>query len=149
MKKNRLAYLLSILILVCIAVGMACIIFVPRLALRLVAVVAIGMIPTPALHIALYWGGACGLWLLTELYFMMRRIIRGISFKLSSVKTLKRIGICCGILALDAGFLLTFSMSLAIIMLVVMLIVVMLCAFVFAGLFRQAVEYKQENDLTI
>lgn len=92
--------------------------------------------------------GILGEWIIIEMILMLRSISKG-PFTMRNVKALRRVGYAAAVIAI-AFFtkcisyftLLTFIFG-------CLMVVCALFAFTLSGLFRQAVIYKEENDLTI
>jgi hypothetical protein len=92
--------------------------------------------------------GAAGIWVILELIWMLRSIPRG-PFIMRNVLALKRVGFI--FLALGAEFFVKcffYATFLTMLGCVIFLLGGMF-AFTLANLFRQAVAYREENDLTI
>ncbi len=98
---------------------------------------------------ALYIGGGAGVWLLAELLFIMKSVKRGEPFIMRNVASLKRIALCCIISCSAVILVLCFRFSISFIICATILAFGALAAYTLSLVFRQAVEYKEENDLTV
>ena len=89
-----------------------------------------------------------GLWIILEMIWMLRSIPQG-PFIVRNVRALSRIGVI--LLAITAMFLIKCFVDFSFLTMActVMFLVCGLFAFTLSNLFRQAVIYKEENDLTI
>lgn len=96
----------------------------------------------------LVFAGIIGLWIIAELILIMRTV-RGDAFIRRNVSALRRIGILA--LVLGVWFLLKCIRFATFLTLVcgVVLIVCSLIVFTLGALFAQAVQYKEDNELTI
>ena len=92
--------------------------------------------------------GAGGTWVVWEMVLMLRSIPTN-PFVLRNVRALRRVGIISAILA--AAFLAKCFVYVTFLTMVGTAILVLACLFAFtlASLFRQAVAFREENDLTI
>ena len=142
---RRLA--LATIVVICIGIaGMAAIfVAIPWLA-RVLRFVFPQYVPT---LIFMYIGALLALWLLAEFLLIMRTVQRGQPFVLRNVRSLLHIAICCGICAADMLFMVFVTPSVTLGICAGILAFGMLCAIVLAHVFRQAVLFKEENDLTI
>ena len=98
---------------------------------------------------ALYVGGAGAIWLVIEFLRLMRTVVRGTPFVYANVRSLRHIGVCCMICSAAIIFMLFFDFSVTLLICVGILLFGLLCSAVLAALWKKAVDYKQENDLTI
>ena len=86
---------------------------------------------------------------LWQAHGIMRNVSNGRAFSADTVRRLKVIGAEClsvGILYAVATFLVTKFFTIVVL---VTFVIVGMILLVFSDLFRQAVEYKEENDMTI
>lgn len=86
---------------------------------------------------------------LWQAHGIMRNVSNGRAFSSDTVRRLKVIGIEClsvGVLYAVATFLVTKFFTIVVL---VTFVIVGMILLVFSDLFRQAVEYKEENDMTI
>jgi len=98
----------------------------------------------------LYIGGGMVIWLIVEFLLIMGSVKAGTPFIHRNVRSLAHIAVCCGICALDLlVYLLLFKQSIALGICAAILVFGSLCAIVLACVFKQAVLYKEENDLTV
>ena len=89
-----------------------------------------------------------GLWIILEMIWMLRSIPRG-PFIMRNVRALSRIGVI--LLIITAMFLVKCFVDFSFLTMActVLFLVCGFFAFTLSNLFRQAVIYKEENDLTI
>ena len=99
--------------------------------------------------IFLYVGGLCVIWLVIQFILIMKSVQQGSPFIYRNVKSLAHIAGCCAVCAVDMVYIQFFTESLTLLICGAILVFGCLCAIVLASVFRQAVLYKQENDLTI
>lgn len=100
-------------------------------------------------RVALCVGSVAAIWFLVEMLRIMRLVMQGDPFCPRTVTSLWHIALCCAIAAAAVLFILFFRASFGLALCAAILLFGMLCATVLALVFRQAVRYKQENDLTI
>lgn len=87
------------------------------------------------------------------LMWQARRLMHNINnigpFIMDNAKLLKKIGLCCVAISLGYFVAVPFLPSFFVIIIAMAFAVVAVLCFVFAELFRQAVVFKQDNELTI
>lgn len=92
--------------------------------------------------------GVLGLWIIGELLFMLRTMPEN-PFVARNVWALRRVGGAALVTAAVFAVKCVYDMTVLTLLCVFLFLVACLFAFTLAFLFRRAVEYKQENDLTI
>ena len=142
---KRMGAVVTAVVYVLLAAGLAAYIGIPWIAKALLFYFQV-YVPT---LIAMYVGGAAGFWLLVEFLLIMRSVKAGTPFIDRNVRSLKHIAICCAIAAAAVIWIFCFRPAVGIGLCAVILIFGMLCAIVLASVFKQAVAYKQDQDLTI
>ena len=99
--------------------------------------------------VILIGSGVCGLLILWELRKMMRTVLNKNCFVRENVDSLKRMGIISVIVALMYGTKIFVVPSPATFVIILTFFIAGLFSEVLACVFREAVRYKEENDLTI
>lgn len=88
-----------------------------------------------------------------EMVYEVRRIFKSLNrrnpFMMDNVKSLNRIAVACFIIAAAYVVKIIFYNSVLTLILTMVFIIAGLFSIVLAEVFRQAVEFKEENDLTI
>lgn len=104
--------------------------------------------PVPS-FIFLYIGGLLAIWMMVEFILIMHTVKTGNPFVPRNVTSLAHISICAGACAADIAFMLIFFRSIPLLLCIMIFVFGCLTAAVLASVFREAVRFKQENDLTI
>lgn len=142
---QKMARVVTVLINCMLVAGGIAFLAIPKIA-DAIAESFVHRVPT---LICMYAGGIAAYWLIYEFRVIMDSVQKGTPFVTRNVQALKHIAICCGWAAADIIFILFFTFSVPLVLCAFVLTFGMLCAIVLASVFRQAVEYKQETDLTI
>ena len=142
-------FVVTICIYLYLLLGIGVVIFLPRIANYFYATLSLSQIPYPIFLVFLYICCAAAIWLLVEFWFIMLRIRQHRPFIRQNANSLLRIGICCGVASIDMLFIQFFRFTPTLLVCALILLFGLLCAMVFSNLFRQAIQYKEENDLTI
>lgn len=93
--------------------------------------------------------GLCGLLILWELRKMMRTVLEQNCFVYENVTSLKRMGVISFVIAVIYGTKIFIVPTPATFIVVLTFFIAGLFSVVLACVFREAVRYKEENDLTI
>jgi len=99
--------------------------------------------------IFMYVGGAAGFWLMIEFLLIMQSVKAGTPFIWRNVKSLRHIALSCAVASAAFLFMICFDPFVPFFICLVIMLFGMLCAIVLSCVFKQAVEYKQDSDLTI
>lgn len=101
------------------------------------------------LLIFLYFTGVFCLWIVYEMNRIFHTISRANPFQMDNVKSLNRIGLACFVIC-GAYIVKIFCYNSFLTIIIMMIFLIAgLFSIVLAELFRQAAQYKEENDLTI
>ncbi|MDP4179262.1 MAG: DUF2975 domain-containing protein [Bacillota bacterium] len=101
------------------------------------------------LIVFLYFTGFFALYLFHEVRKVFKTLNRKNPFMMDNVISLKRISICCFIISFAYIIKIFFYNSILTMIITMIFIIGGLFIIVMAEVFKQAVEYKEENDLTI
>ena len=99
--------------------------------------------------IVLLFAGVFALLILHQLNKMIKTVIEHNSFVLQNVVSLKRMGLYSFILSFIFLIKITFRMTPATLIIIPTFFIAGLFCFVLAFVFREAIQYKEENELTI
>ncbi len=146
MELSKIAKITQILLYVFLCIGTVSLIFINK-------VVSILELPNPTRYVVITTLiGICCLYIVFEVTKVFKSIVLGNPFVEENEKALKRIAICCEIIAIILIvklFVNTSIFLLTTLLLTVIFIIAGLCAYVFSQLFKQSVFLKEENDMTI
>jgi len=118
------------------------------------------MLHSPSLYISLLYharfgiaaliiSGSAATWFLTELLLIMNRVRLGKAFSTKTVSSLRHMAICCIIACAAFAMLAIEIQTLTYGICAGILAFGALAVFTLACVFKEAVRYKEENDLTI
>lgn len=93
--------------------------------------------------------GVMALFVLWNLKHMLKTVVQGDPFVQENVSALKRMGVCSFAIALVMGIRVLFVLTVTALVLTFVFIIAGLFSLVLSQVFERAVNYKQENDLTI
>ena len=152
--KNNNTYMLSsflkITVIVLMVVTVGLLIVLPSIVQRYLMVMGTkATFPRMVLLITLYPCGVLALFIENELRRMLITLKTGNPFVLQNVQSLRRIAVF--LLVMFACFIykiLALNTLMTMVVAAVLLLVAFFC-FTMADVFNQAVQYKEENDLTI
>ena len=99
--------------------------------------------------IAFFLSGVFAVLIFFELKCMFRTVLAGDPFVMKNVVSLKRMGYYAFAIAAITVGRLTMSMTPAVFVVIIVFVVAGLFSLVLSQVFKQAVDYKLENDLTI
>jgi len=99
--------------------------------------------------IAFILSGVFAVLIFFELKCMFRTVLAGDPFVMKNVMSLKRMGYYAFAIAAITVGRLTMSMTPAVFVVIIVFVVAGLFSLVLSQVFKQAVDYKLENDLTI
>ena len=146
--KNSLSNFIEICLKVIFVVGIIIYITLPWLLNMYVDIFNPVLNYTAALVI-LYASGIPALVIVYEFIKIFKSIKLDNPFTLENVKYLKAVSICSLIIAVEYVIGMFFIVSIFEIILIAVFIIMWLGGYILAELLRRAVEFKQENDLTI
>lgn len=99
--------------------------------------------------LVLFCAGVFALLILYQLNKMMKTVIDYNSFVLANVISLKRMGLYSFVISFAFLIKITFRMTPATLILIPTFFIAGLFCYVLAFVFREAIRYKEENELTI
>lgn len=102
-----------------------------------------------AFAIVVFLSGICCVYILFNLKLMFRSLLVGNPFVDKNVCLLRRISVACGLIALMYAAKTVFMFTIASLVITAVFVVGCLFCLTLKDLFKQAVNYKTENELTI
>lgn len=100
-------------------------------------------------QIILFLAGAASVWLLYNLKRMLKSILRGNPFIFKNVQCLRQMSLSCFFIMLIFLVKCIFWFTPATLVVAVVFGIATLCCLTVKDVFKQAVFYKEENDLTV
>lgn len=99
--------------------------------------------------VILFASGLCAVYILFNLKQMYKTLLGGNPFLKKNTVCLKRMAAACGIISLIYIVKCFFLFSFATVIIVIVFTIGSLFCLTLKNIFEEAIEYKQENDLTI
>ena len=146
--KNSLSNFIEICLKLIFIIGIIIYISLPILLNIYVEIFNTVLNKIPAL-IILYLSGIPALIIVYEFIKIFNKLKKDIPFIEENVKALKVISICSLIISIEYIIGMFFIVSIFEIILIAVFIIIWLGAYILSELLRKAIEYKEENDLTI
>lgn len=129
--------------------GIVCVALVPFLAKLINASYGYEGVKMIAFTLMLFFSGVCAVYILFNLKQMYKTLIGGNPFVKKNTACLKRMAVACGIITLIYVIKCFWMFSWATVVIVIVFSVGSLFCLTLKNIFDTAIEYKQENDLTI
>ncbi|MCH5211870.1 MAG: DUF2975 domain-containing protein [Oscillospiraceae bacterium] len=146
---NRLNKITKLIVDILFYIGILCVISVPFTVKYISGFYGYNSRETVIFAIMLIITGIAAVYILYEFKRMFRTLVGGNPFVAANVNSLKRMAVSCVIIT--AVYLVKCFMmfTFATVVIVIVFGIGTLFCLVLKDLFRQAVEYKEENDLTV
>ena len=147
--KSSISSLVNLLLKVIFVLGVIVIICLPKLLDWYVSYFPADHVIYYPMLIVLYLSGIMALFAVFGLIKLFETLKKNTPFITENVKHLKAISICCLIIAIIYLVGIFVFQSAFVVVIFIMFTIASLAFLILAELFKQAVEYKEENDLTI
>ena len=148
-KNSVVHYIAKVAVEIMFYGGICCVLAVPFLSRWIMEYFQYSRWDAWIVSSALMLSGVCVVYILYQLKKMFRTLLGGDPFVAGNISCFRRMSVACALISLIylAKMLLLFSLS----TLVIVLVFAVACLFCLTlkDVFKQAVAYKEENDLTV
>ncbi len=148
-KKSITHYAAKILVDIMFFAGIGCIMTVPFLGGMITRYFGYGQGMILVITYVLLSSGICAVYILHNLRRMFKTLLGGDPFIQENVSCFRKMAVSCGLISLIYIIKWFFIRGLATLVLIVAFAIACLFCLTLKDIFKQAVWYKEENDLTI
>ncbi|QSX05068.1 DUF2975 domain-containing protein [Sedimentibacter sp. zth1] len=139
----------KILVNIILFLGIATTLAVPYIVPKAIKLYSLDKSLTIPTIITIFISGILAVYILNQIRIMINTIFKGNPFILDNVISFKKMGIAAFIIALIFTIKLLFWFTYATVIIVVVFIIAGLLSLTLKDIFKQAVKFKEDNDLTI
>lgn len=148
-KKSIIHYMTKICVDILFYVGIVCCLLVPFSKEMIAKYFGFIGAATAPIIIVLFLSGVLSVYILWQLKIMFRTLLNGNPFIAANVTCFRKIAAASILIALIYLIKCLFSFTLSTIVIIVIFIIAGLFSLTLKDLFKQAIYYKDENDLTV
>ena len=148
-KKSMVHYITKILVDIMFYSGIICVIAVPFISRYISMFYGYHGHSQMYMSIVLVLSGICAVYILFNLKQMYKTLLSGNPFIAENVVHLRKIAAACMIIALIYAVKCIFMFTITTMIIIVIFIIGCLFCLTLKDLFKQAVNFKEENELTI
>ena len=147
--ENSISSFVNILLKIILVLGIVVIICLPMLLNWYINYFPINHVNYYPMLVVLYLSGIVALFAILRFIKLFETLKNNTPFIMENVKNFKAISICCLVIAAIYLIGIFVFKSAFVLVIFIMFTIAYLAFLIMAELFKQAVEYKEENDLTI
>lgn len=148
-KKSPVHFITKICVDVLFYVGIACCLLVPFSSNWLVKYFYFQGQTTTPMIIVLLLSGSASVYILYQLKIIFKTLLVGNPFIDANVTCLRKIAIASFLISIIYIFKCLFSFTISTVVIISIFIIASLFCLTLKDLFKQAINYKEENDLTV
>ncbi len=148
-KKSIVHYITKICVDVLFYIGIICCILVPFSSSWLIKYFNFAGENIIFMIAVLLSSGVASVYILWELKVIFKTLLVGNPFILKNVESLRKIALASAFISVIYLIKCVFSFTIATVVIIIMFVIASLFCLTIKDLFKQAINYKDENDLTI
>nr|WP_312576389.1 DUF2975 domain-containing protein [Sedimentibacter sp.] len=148
-KKSIVHYIAKICVDVLFYVGIVCCLLVPFSSSWLIKYFNFAGNTTTFMIVVLMLSGIASVYILWQLKVIFKTLLVGNPFIVENVASLRKIALSSSLISLIYVIKCLFSFTISTLVIIVMFMIASLFCLTIKDLFKQAINYKDENDLTI
>lgn len=148
-KKSIVHYITKICVDVLFYIGILCCILVPFSSSWLIKYFNFAVEKIIFMIITLFLSGSASVYILWELKVIFKTLLVGNPFINENVESLRKIALASAFISIIYIVKCVFSFTIATVVIIIMFVIASLFCLTIKDLFKQAINYKDENDLTI
>ncbi|MBP1925500.1 putative membrane protein [Sedimentibacter acidaminivorans] len=148
-KKSIVHYITKICVDVLFYIGILCCVLVPFSSSWLIKYFYFAEENITFMIVVLLLSGGASVYILWELKVIFKTLLVGNPFILKNVESLRKIALASAFISIIYLIKCLFSFTIATVVIIIMFVIASLFCLTIKDLFKQAINYKDENDLTI